>query len=348
MFYESLSEISGVTLDSLCIRLIIAFCISALISILFGKPYIALVRTWQKAGQPIRTNGPKTHLSKLGTPTMGGWIIIIAALSASLLLVQFWNSYISVSFFVLLAFAMIGFFDDYMKIRRQTHVGISARQKLSLQILISIIAIFYLRSSELGNDLFVVSIPFTSYTMNLGYFYIPFATTVIIGSSNAVNLTDGLDGLASGTMMIALISLCYIALSIGGDYNVHTLQIQELAFTIAALAGGCAGFLCFNKHPARIFMGDTGSLALGSFLGVVSIILKQELLLVLIGGVFVIETLSVIIQVAYFRYSGGKRVFLMAPLHHHFEQKGWSEKKVVLYFYCMGFIFAMISIKAFI
>jgi phospho-N-acetylmuramoyl-pentapeptide-transferase len=322
-------------------------------SLYFGPAIIKLLRSLQKNGQPIRSDGPQSHLSKVGTPTMGGVMIVSTTLTTTLLLVNLANPYIWITLFVFVSFGILGFIDDYTKIQKNHHGGVSGKMKLLIQFIVSGIAfgaIAYYSNSEHITHL---AFPFLKkFFLDLGYFYIPFAMVVIIGSSNAVNLTDGLDGLAIGTTTIAISAFSLISYLVGNSiYSnylqiVHVADVGELTILCAAIIGSSLGFLWYNCQPAEMFMGDTGSLALGGAIGVISVITKHELTLGIIGGVFVIETLSVIIQVYYFKRSGGKRVFLMAPLHHHFEKKGWPESKVVTRFWILAIIFALIGLSS--
>ena len=264
------------------------------------------------------------------------------------------NPYIWINLFVLLSFAVLGFLDDYKKIAKNNHIGVSPKTKLFFQLLISMIAALltnYYFDSAFSTS---ISIPFVkNYLLELSYLYLPFAMLVITGSSNAVNLTDGLDGLASGTITIATLAfgiIAYIAASNfpSSSHIIFTPLSAEITILCSAIIGSCLGFLWFNANPAEIFMGDTSSLALGATLGIISIMTKQELLLVIIGGIFVIETLSVIIQVYYFKKTGGKRVFLMTPIHHHFEKRGWAEPKIMIRFCTISFLLALLGLLSII
>jgi phospho-N-acetylmuramoyl-pentapeptide-transferase len=307
----------------------------------------------QKNGQPIRDDGPASHFSKAGTPTMGGLMILGATTLTTLLLANLSNPYIWIVLFVLVSFGILGLIDDYKKVSKNNYRGVSGRIKLVIQFVISalaFIAILYFSRPEFATQL---AFPFfKNLFWDLGYFYIPFAMVVIIGSSNAVNLTDGLDGLAIGSIAIAVASFGLISYLVGNSIYANYLQIihvphvGELTVLCAAIIGSSLGFLWYNAQPAEIFMGDTGSLSLGGVIGTISVITKHELVLCIIGGVFVIETLSVIIQVFYFKRTGGKRIFLMAPLHHHFEKKGWPESKVVIRFWILAIVFALIGLSS--
>jgi phospho-N-acetylmuramoyl-pentapeptide-transferase len=331
----------------------LAIFVSLGICLLLMPKLISYLQTAHKNGQPIRADGPSTHFSKAGTPTMGGLIILISTLVTTLLFANLANPYIWICLFVLLSFGALGFLDDYTKVSQGHYRGITGKTKLTIQFLVSLIAfiaIWYCANHDYATSL---SFPFfKKLFIDLGYFYVPFAMVVIIGSSNAVNLTDGLDGLAIGTIIIAVASFSLISYLVGNSIYAHYLQIiyvphvGEITVLCAAIIGSGLGFLWFNAQPAEIFMGDTGSLSLGGVLGTISVITKQELVLAIIGGVFVLEALSVIIQVTYYKKTGGKRIFLMAPLHHHFEKKGWAESKVVIRFLIIAIIFAIIGLSS--
>jgi len=327
-----------------------AFMTALIFCFFFGRPLIEVLRRTQGKGQPIRDDGPEGHFSKAGTPTMGGLLIVGALVTATVLWARPDNPFVWLVLFVTLAFALIGFADDYAKVSKQNTKGVSSKMRLALGILIAVIAALwaaYYHPPELQNQL---ALPvFKDVLLNLGLFYVPFAVIVIVGSANAVNLTDGLDGLAIMPVMIAAGTLGIIAYVVGrvdwsGDLGVHYVPGSSdiLVFT-AALFGGGLGFLWYNAPPAAVFMGDTGSLALGGALGAIAIVTKHELVLAIVGGLFVIEAMSVIIQVLYFKRTG-KRVFLMAPIHHHYEKKGWSEPTIVIRFWIISLILAMIGL----
>jgi phospho-N-acetylmuramoyl-pentapeptide-transferase len=312
---------------------------------------IKWLRCKQGEGQPIRDDGPETHLLKKGTPTMGGLMILIALSISTILWADMSNQYIWAVLFVSIAFGFIGFLDDFLKIRRGSSSGLSSGLKLLIQVLFGF-AVTYLIvglfEPGMKNNL---SIPFfKDFIIDLGWFFLPFSVLVIVGASNAVNLTDGLDGLAIVPVMIAGGCFALIAYLVGNTVFSNYLQIHhvigagELSIFCGALIGSGLGFLWFNAPPAMVFMGDTGSLSLGGALGTISIITKHELVLVIIGGLFVLETASVIVQVASFKLTG-KRVFKMAPLHHHFEKKGWAEPTVVIRFWIIAFILALIGLS---
>ena len=286
-----------------------------------------------KFGQSIRAEGPKSHQAKSGTPTMGG-IFLIAGIVAATLIIADWNPEIFLALFILLGHFILGFIDDYLKVVRKQNQGLLARYKLAGQILIAVITTFVANSLLLDFDP-TIRIPVLNETIWAGALYLPFMFFVMVGASNAVNLTDGLDGLASGCMAIAASCYAVICLLTGHE---------DLAIFCAAIVGACIGFLKFNFHPAKVFMGDTGSLALGGAFAAVGILTRTEILLAVVGFVFVCEALSVILQVISFQTTG-KRIFRMSPLHHHFELGGWSEVKVVFVFWTVGLIFGIIGLS---
>ena len=334
-------------------RSLLAMALSAIVCFICGPCIISLLRKWQKFGQPIREDGPQSHAKKAGTPTMGGLMILGSTIISTLLLADLTSIYIWTVLFVMCSYGFLGFWDDYMKISKRNTKGVRGKIKLLFQLVIAIIACYLIQDQSVNAHNTHLAIPFfKNIFLDLGYFYIPFAAIVIIGSSNAVNLTDGLDGLAIVPIAIAAGAFAIIAYLVGNSIYANYLQviyvpdIGELTVLCCALIGASIGFLWFNAQPAEVFMGDTGSLALGGTLGTISVIAKHELVLAIIGGVFVMETLSVIIQVYYFKLTGGKRVFKMAPIHHHFEQSGWSESKVVVRFWIMAIIFAIIGLSS--
>lgn len=305
-----------------------------LLTLLAGVPYLDFLRK-KLCGQTIREEGPASHAEKSGTPTTGGIIIVLPAIIASvitLVMNRLLNTDCLIVLTVFFLFMLLGLDDDYKKITEKHNKGLSVKVKIFLQILIALIPAFYIILH--GNP--YVSV-FNFAKINIGYFYLIWGILVIVGSSNAVNLTDGLDGLASGTMFFSLIACAFITLSSGRN---------DLAVICVAAAGSCLAFLYYNRHPAKMFMGDTGSLALGGLLGTLGIIGRFELWLLIAGIIFIAETLSVIIQVISFKTTG-KRVFKMSPVHHHFELSGWSEKKVVYTFWGVGFVFAVLSVILF-
>lgn len=320
-----------------------------LLAFLFGPWFINVLSRF-KLGQEIRTDGPETHLKKAGTPTMGGIIIIIAFMVSVILWQDPTSIYTWIVILAALALGFLGFLDDFLKISRKNSGGLRARVKISGQVLISLflmLLIYFTRNQETT----LLYIPFLkNAVVDLGLFYIPFGMLLIVGMSNAVNLTDGLDGLASGLVIIVLMALALMAYLTGHTEFARYLYIPyisgagELTVAATALLGACVGFLWFNTHPAEIMMGDTGSLTLGGLLAVISLLLKKEILLLIIGGVFVMETLSVIIQVLYFRRTK-RRIFRMSPIHHHFELSGWAESKVVARFWILGGMFAILGLS---
>ena len=322
-----------------------------IISFLFGQRMITWLKSLQGEGQPIRDDGPESHIiAKKGTPTMGGLLILIAFGVSSLLWVPFSSAYLWPVLFVALSFGAIGFTDDYIKLTKRSPNGLSGRRKLAFQLLAAFIVsmIFVeLAPDELRYGLAIPSLK--DIVIPLGVFYIPFAMFVIVGASNAVNLTDGLDGLAIVPVIITALSFGLIAYLVGNANFANYLQLHyvpgtgELAVLCGALIGAGLGFLWYNAPPASVFMGDTGSLALGGGLGAISVATRHELVLAIIGGLFVLETVSVIVQVASFKLTG-KRVFAMAPLHHHFEKKGWAESTIVIRFWIISVILALIGL----
>ncbi len=325
-----------------------AFFTSLLISLVFGTSVIAWLRSMQGEGQPIRTDGPQGHLvRKKGTPTMGGFLILLALTISTLLWGDLGNAYVWIVIWMTVSFGLIGFLDDYRKLTRRSHHGVPGRVKLLLEILMAVgacIALAFLMRAPIANT---IAIPFVkNIVLNVGWFFLPFGILVITGASNAVNLTDGLDGLAIGPSMIATGCFAFIAYAVGNANFANYLQLHhvpgadELTVFCGAMVGAGLGFLWFNAPPASVFMGDTGSLSIGAALGTISVVTKHELVLAIIGGLFVLEAISVIVQVASFKMTG-RRVFRMAPLHHHFEQKGWEEAQIVIRFWIISAILAI-------
>ena len=322
------------------------------ISFVFGSPLIAWLKSKQGEGQPIRTDGPEGHLlRKKGTPTMGGFLILIALTVSVLLWADLANPYVWIVLAMTVSFGLIGFLDDYRKLTRRSHHGVPGRLKLlgeALLAALACLALAHLMPPPLANTL---AVPFfKNVLLNLGWFFLPFGLVVVTGASNAVNLTDGLDGLAIGPAMIAAASFAIIAYLVGNAVYANYLQLHhvpradELMVFCAAMVGASLGFLWFNAPPASVFMGDTGSLAIGAALGTISIVTKHELVLAIIGGLFVLEAVSVIVQVASFKLTG-RRVFRMAPIHHHFEQMGWEESKIVIRFWIIAVILAIVGLS---
>jgi phospho-N-acetylmuramoyl-pentapeptide-transferase len=322
------------------------------ISFLIGPRVIAWLKSKQGEGQPIRLDGPEGHLiRKKGTPTMGGFLILAALIGSTLLWMDLSNSFVWVTLFVTAGFGVVGFFDDYRKLTKRSSSGLSGRRKLMAEVLIASVAcvIIFMTTDPGLNTKF--AIPFLKNTLfDFGVFIVPVAIFVVVGASNAVNLTDGLDGLAIVPSMIAAASFGLIAYLAGNLIFANYLQIHhvpgtgELAIFCGALVGAGLGFLWFNAPPAMVFMGDTGSLAIGASLGTISVITKNEIVLAIIGGVFVLETVSVIVQVASFKLTG-KRIFRMAPIHHHFEKKGWQEPTIVIRFWIIASILAIVGLS---
>ena len=320
-----------------------------IVSFLLGPSMIAWLRRL-KVGQQVRGDGPQTHLTKQGTPTMGGLLIIASLATSVLLWSDLTNKYVWVVLFATLAFGGIGFWDDYLKVVKKHSTGLRAFQKFGLQIAASLAIGIFLYKFSGDHEATFLSVPFMkSLLLDLGWFYVPFVAVVIVGSSNAVNLTDGLDGLAIGLVGIAATANAVIVYLGGNKIIADYLKILyipgsgELVIFCGAMLGASLGFLWYNAHPAEVFMGDVGSLSLGGALGTLAVVTKHELILVVVGGIFVAETLSVILQVASYKLTG-KRVFRMAPIHHHFEQIGWPESKVITRFWIIGIILALMSI----
>jgi phospho-N-acetylmuramoyl-pentapeptide-transferase len=323
--------------------------ITALVFVLvLGPAIINLLRVRQGKGQPIRADGPKSHLlTKIGTPTMGGLMILFGVLVSVLLWANLTNAYVWVVLGVTLGYGVVGFYDDYLKVTKQTHGGFSSRARLACEAVIALAACFAIAS--LGRSPFSTSLAFPFFkelTIDLGWFFLVFGSFVIIGAANAVNLTDGLDGLAIGPVIIASGAFAAFSYIVGNSVYSDYLQLNyvagtgELTVLCGAVIGAGIGFLWFNAPPASIFMGDTGSLALGGLLGATAVAIKHEIVLAMVGGLFVLEAVSVIVQVVSFKLTG-KRVFRMAPLHHHFEQKGWTEPQIVIRFWIISMVLAM-------
>ena len=337
----------------------------------FGPGIIAALRIKQGKGQPIREDGPQSHLLKKGTPTMGGLMILSGLVVSTLLWANPKSAYVWIVLFVTLGFGAIGFYDDYLKVTKQSHKGFSGRARLAGEAVIGMLAAYFMMCASasptvasfadlikalgapfmLDTPITKLAMPFVNgYLVNLFWFFIPFAGFVIVAAGNAVNLTDGLDGLAIVPVMIAAGTFAVIAYLAGNAIFASYLGINyiagtgELAVMCGAVIGAGLGFLWFNAPPAQIFMGDTGSLALGGMLGAIAVAVKHEVVLAIVGGLFVLEALSVIVQVTSFKLTG-KRVFRMAPIHHHFEQLGWSESQVVVRFWIIAFVLALIGLS---
>ncbi len=327
-----------------------AFLTALVFGFLFGRPLIAVLRRRQGKGQPIRDDGPEAHFTKAGTPTMGGLLIVGALATSTLLWARLDNPYVWIVLGVTLSFALIGFADDYAKVSKQNTKGVPGRVRMLAGILIAAVAATAASLSHPAELQFQLALPvFKDVLLNFGLFFIPFAILVIVGAANAVNLTDGLDGLAIMPVMIAGGTLGVIAYAVGRVDFTEYLDVHyvpgtgEILIFSAALFGGGLGFLWYNAPPAAVFMGDTGSLALGGALGAIAVATKHEIVLAIVGGLFVVEALSVIIQVIYFKRTG-KRVFLMAPIHHHYEKLGWSEPTIVIRFWIISLILAAIGL----
>ena len=327
-----------------------AFFTALVFGFIFGRPLIDWLRVKQKKGQPLREIGPD-HFAKAGTPTMGGILILSALFLSTLLWARLDNGYVWIVLLVTAAFAAIGFADDYAKVTKQHHAGVSGRVRMGIGLAVGALAglaAAWLHPQGLSGQL---ALPFFKDALiNLGLLFIPFAMLVVVGAANAVNLTDGLDGLAIGPVMIAAITFGVIAYLVGNANFANYLGVHfvpgtgEIAVFTAALIGGGLGFLWYNAPPAAVFMGDTGSLALGGALGAIAVSIKHEIVLAIVGGLFVVEALSVIIQVMYFKRTG-RRVFLMAPIHHHFEKKGWAEPQIVIRFWIIAVVLALIGLS---
>ena len=327
-----------------------AFFTALIFGFIFGRPLINLLRRKQKKGQPIRDDGPQGHFAKAGTPTMGGLLILSALLFSTVLWARTDNAYVWIVLFVTVCFGLIGFADDYAKVSRNNTDGVSGKLRMGMGLLVAAFAGYaatQVHPEALSGQL---ALPvFKDTLINMGVFFIPFAMIVIVGAANAVNLTDGLDGLAIMPVMIAAGTLGVIAYAVGRVDFTEYLDVHyvpgtgEILIFTAALIGGGLGFLWYNAPPAAVFMGDTGSLALGGALGAIAVVTKHEIVLAIVGGLFVVEALSVIIQVLYFKRTG-KRVFLMAPIHHHFEKKGWAEPQIVIRFWIISLILALIGL----
>lgn len=328
-----------------------ALITSALIVFMFGPTIINSLRIRQGRGQPIRADGPQTHFKKAGTPTMGGLMMLTGIIGSVLLWGNLASPLVWVVMMVTLGFGAIGFYDDYLKVTKQSHLGFSGKARLAAEFVIAGIAAYVIMRSGAAPFSSSLTFPFVKdFVLNLGIFFVPFAAFVMVGAGNAVNITDGLDGLAIVPVMVAAASFGVIAYLAGNAVFADYLQIHftpgtgELSVVLGAVIGAGLGFLWFNAPPAAIFMGDTGSLALGGLIGAVAVAAKHEIVLAIIGGLFVVEIMSVIIQVAWFKMTG-RRVFLMAPIHHHFEKLGWTESQVVIRFWIIAVILALIGLS---
>lgn len=371
MLYELLSPYGGDALNLfsyITFRTGLALTTALILTLVFGGPMIAWLRKRQGKGQPIRADGPESHFSKKGTPTMGGFLILFGISAGVLLWADLSNQYVWIVFLVTLAFGAIGFIDDYQKVTKSSTGGLSGRVRLIMEFVVAALAVFWITqyapyaAQEAVSTGMAAAMPPENFQHSLAlpflkdvlldltlYGFIAFGAFVIVGAGNAVNFTDGLDGLAIGPVMIAGATFGFIAYACGTPRFANYLLLTatpgtaELAVVAGALVGGGLGFLWYNAPPARVFMGDTGSLALGGCLGAMAVCVKHELVLAIVGGLFLLEALSVIIQVTSFKLTG-KRVFKMAPIHHHFEKIGWSESTVVIRFWIIAFLLALVGL----
>jgi phospho-N-acetylmuramoyl-pentapeptide-transferase len=336
----------------LTFRSIAAFLTALLLSFLVGGVLIRWLRSKQKQGQPIREDGPETHvLGKKGTPTMGGLLILIALSVATLLWADLTNRYVWIVLAVTVSFGALGLWDDFLKVTKRNPKGVSGRLKLFVSVLVSAVAAYFIAQASPAALRYTLAVPFLKdLLVPLGLVgFVVFSVLVMVGTSNAVNLTDGLDGLAIGPVIMASVVFALIAYIVGNTvftnylFLHHVPRSGELAVLLSALVGAGLGFLWFNAPPAMVFMGDTGSLAIGGALGAVAVVTKHEIVLAIVGGLFVLETVSVIVQVLSFKWTG-RRIFRMAPLHHHFEQKGWAEPTIVFRFWIIAAILSMIGL----
>ncbi len=332
-------------------RALISLLTSFLIVVFCGKRFIAFLKKHQSIGQPIRQDGPQSHLlTKKGTPTMGGVLLLLSCIFSTLLWADLSNIFILLILFVLVVYGVTGFIDDYVKVTKKTTNAMTAKMKLLIQFATSFFVVIILSYNSVDNLKYSLYIPYINTIINLNIFYIIFGMIVITGTSNAVNLSDGLDGLAGGLCVFAFLGFAIITYILGnspvsGINQIFVPNSAEVMIVCAAICGACLGFLWYNSHPAKVFMGDTGSLALGAALGSIAVIIRQELLLIIIGIVFVIEALSVIIQVFWYKRTK-KRIFLMAPFHHHLEQLGIKETTVVARLCIVGFIGTLIGLSS--
>ncbi len=323
---------------------------SLIIVLVIGNPFIRYFAI-KEITNPIRDDGPSDHIiKKIGTPTMGGLIILTGLLVSVLMWGDLTNIYVIFALYIAISFGFLGAYDDYRKIKFKDSSGISSKIKIFIQIILAIIGVIFLLNFSDNSELKNLFFPFfKNLVLNLGWFFIPFSVFVIIGSSNAVNLTDGLDGLATVPVILVAVCFAFISYVTGNIVFSEYLQIPyiegtgEISIFCGAIIGACLGFLWFNAPPAKIFMGDTGSLSLGGSLGAVGIITKHEIVLAITGGLFVLEALSVMVQVISFKLTG-KRIFKMAPIHHHFEKKGWAESTIVIRFWIIAIILALVGL----
>lgn len=335
--------------ETVWFRALMAFLVSLGLALACGGSLISYIKGISKAGQPIRKDGPQSHIKeKKGTPTMGGLLILGASLISMFIFANIKLHFVWISMLVIVVYGATGFADDYVKVKKQTPNAMTAKVKLFIQFMAAVLAVNVVAAATPNSVESTLFIPYLKWSFEISWLYFPFALFVIAGASNAVNLSDGLDGLAGG--MLAIVFSVFMVFSFATGYPVfnsvsipYIPKSYEMAVVCAALAGGCIGFLWFNLKKARIFMGDTGSLSLGAVLGVIAVILKHEIILAIVGIVFVVETISVMIQVIYFKKTG-KRFFRMAPIHHHFEQLGWSENKVVYTFWGVTMVASIIGL----
>ena len=353
MFYNLLYPLADVfspfnLFRYLTFRSIAAFLTALVLSFVIGGGLIRWLRSKQAQGQPIRSDGPATHLTKKGTPTMGGLLILITLTVATLLWADLTNRYVWIVLAITLAFGAVGFWDDFLKVTKKNPKGVPGKIKLAISIVVGALATYLIAQASPASLRYTMALPFLKdVLLPLGLLgFLAFGTLVMVGASNAVNLTDGLDGLAIGPVIMASAVFGLIAYVVGNTiltnylYLHHVPRSGELAVLLAALIGAGLGFLWFNAPPAMVFMGDTGSLAIGGALGAVAVVTNHEIVLAIVGGLFVLETVSVIVQVLSYKWTG-RRVFRMAPLHHHFEQKGWAEPTIVFRFWIIAAILAM-------
>jgi phospho-N-acetylmuramoyl-pentapeptide-transferase len=336
----------------LTFRSIAAFLTALVLSFVIGGGLIRWLRSKQKQGQPIRDDGPSSHLvNKKGTPTMGGLLILIAMSVGTLLWADLTNRYVWIVLLVTLAFGAVGLWDDFLKVTKRNPKGVPGKVKIAISIVVAAAAAFFISQASPPALRYTLAVPFLKdVLLPLGLIgFVPFAVLVIVGASNAVNLTDGLDGLAIGPVIMASGVFALIAYIVGNTVYTNYLFVHhvpragELAVLLSALVGAGLGFLWFNAPPAMVFMGDTGSLAIGGALGGVAVVTKHEIVLAIVGGLFVLETVSVIVQVLSYKWTG-RRIFRMAPLHHHFEQKGWAEPTIVFRFWIIAAILSMVGL----
>jgi phospho-N-acetylmuramoyl-pentapeptide-transferase len=354
LLYHLLQQVSDVASIFNVVKYITFRAMAALLSALFislwWSPWFIRKLKAMQIGQVVRDDGPNSHFSKKGTPTMGGGLILVGTLLPALLWMDLTNPLLWFVFAITLGFGLIGFMDDYLKVSKKNTKGLAGRKKLLGQFAIAgiVAALHYYYIDRTGTLLFPF---FKEWSMDLGWYYIPFSMLVIVGSSNAVNLTDGLDGLAIGPVMITAACFAILAYVVGHaqiaaylNYP-HIVGAGELAIFCACLIGSGLGFLWYNTYPAQVFMGDVGSLPLGAALGAIAVFIKHEIVLAIVGGIFVLEALSVITQVASFKLTG-KRIFRMAPIHHHFELKGWPEPRVIVRFWIISVVLAIVGLMS--